>query len=60
MKFYFRFGFNIILFGIGSKKSLIERFVKLHLKNDHHVVLLGYHPDMNAKNVSILKFKLGN
>jgi origin recognition complex subunit 2 len=51
--FYLRFGFNILLYGVGSKKSLIEKFVKLHLKSEHHIVLLGFHPDFNAKNVNI-------
>jgi len=46
-----RFGFNVLLYGVGSKKILLEKFVKNYLQNDYHLVLLGYHPDLNTRNI---------
>ena len=50
----FRFGFNILLDGVGSKKELMQRFCQLHLSNSFYVELLGYHHDFNTKNVTKL------
>jgi origin recognition complex subunit 2 len=46
-----RFGFNILLHGVGSKKSLMQKFCHTHLANDYYVELLGYHHDFNTKNL---------
>jgi len=44
-------GFNILLHGVGSKKKLIEKFCQSHLSNQYFIELLGYHHDLNPKNV---------
>jgi len=44
-------GFNILLHGVGSKKKLIQNFCEKYLNNSHYIELLGYHHDLNAKNL---------
>lgn len=44
-------GFNILLHGVGSKKKIIENFCEKMLHNSYYVILLGYHHDLNAKNL---------
>lgn len=44
-------GFNILLHGVGSKKKLIQLFCEKYLKESHFIELLGYHHDLNAKNL---------
>ncbi|CAF0760215.1 unnamed protein product [Brachionus calyciflorus] len=45
------FGFNILLHGVGSKKSLVQKFCQTHLDNYFYFELLGYHHDINTKNL---------
>ena len=40
-----------MLHGVGSKKKLIQLFCEKYLKDAHYVELLGYHHDLNAKNL---------
>lgn len=44
-------GFNILLHGVGSKKKLLENFCEKFLHNSYYIILLGYHHDLNAKNL---------
>lgn len=44
-------GFNILLHGVGSKKKMLENFCEKNLHNEYYIVLLGYHHDLNAKNL---------
>lgn len=44
-------GFNILCHGVGSKKKLLENFCEKFLHNSYYIVLLGYHHDLNAKNL---------
>lgn len=37
--------------GVGSKKKLIQLFCEKYLKESHFIELLGYHHDLNAKNL---------
>ncbi len=46
-----RSGFNILIHGVGSKKKLIEKFVLTHLENHYYIVVTGYHPNLNLKNL---------
>lgn len=47
-----RAGFNILLHGVGSKKSLVELFFKKHLKNQVFTLIIhGYLPNMSIKQV---------
>jgi len=44
-------GFNILLHGVGSKKKLMEKFCETFLNNSYYIILLGYHHDLNPKNL---------
>lgn len=48
-------GFNLILYGYGSKINLLNYFMKSYLNNKHYIVLKGYLPEYTLKDV-ILKF----
>ena len=50
---YFSNGFNILLYGLGSKRNLIEDFRTTMLKDFSHVVVNGYFPSLTVKHVSI-------
>lgn len=50
--FFFRAGFNILLHGVGSKKSLVSLFFKKYLKNQYLTSIInGYLPNINIKQV---------
>ena len=53
--FYFSNGFNILLYGLGSKRNLIEDFRTTMLKGFSHVVVNGYFPSLTVKHVSTVK-----
>ena len=53
--FYFSNGFNILLYGLGSKRNLIEDFRTTMLKDFSHVVVNGYFPSLTVKHVSTVK-----
>lgn len=44
-------GFNILLYGVGSKHSLMENFRTQHLSNFSHVVVNGYFPNITIKQI---------
>ncbi|OLL25964.1 Origin recognition complex subunit 2 [Neolecta irregularis DAH-3] len=44
-------GFNILLYGYGSKRRLIMNFVESHLSNQLVVVINGYFPSINIKDI---------
>ena len=44
-------GFNILLYGVGSKKKLLEDFCVQVLAKSCHVVLYGYFPGLTIKQV---------
>ena len=48
-------GFNILTHGVGSKKKMLEKFCETYLHNAYYIQLLGYHHDLNPKNVSIVE-----
>ncbi|XP_063788925.1 origin recognition complex subunit 2 [Pseudophryne corroboree] len=44
-------GFNIILFGLGSKRNLIEKFRTSLLKDSLHIVINGFFPSITIKSI---------
>ncbi|CAF4337293.1 unnamed protein product [Rotaria sp. Silwood2] len=49
---YLRAGFNILLHGVGSKKSLISLFFKKYLKNEYLTFIInGFLPNITIKQV---------
>nr|Q91628.1 RecName: Full=Origin recognition complex subunit 2; Short=xORC2 [Xenopus laevis]AAA96391.1 XORC2 [Xenopus laevis]prf//2204391A orc-2-related protein [Xenopus laevis] len=55
-------GFNIILFGLGSKQSLIEKFRTSLLQDSLHIVINEFFPSITAKSIlnSITEEALGH
>lgn len=49
--FHLANGFNIILYGLGSKRMLLESFAKRHLSSVPHVVVNGYFPGLTVKQL---------
>lgn len=54
-------GFNIILFGLGSKRNLLEKFRKTLLQDSLHIVINGFFPSITIKSIlnSITEEALG-
>lgn len=48
-------GFNIVLYGLGSKRDLLERFRATMLQDSIHVVINGFFPGISVKSVSFKK-----
>ena len=44
-------GFNILLYGVGSKKTLIENFRKQYLFHSCSLVINGYFPGLTVKHI---------
>ncbi|XP_060076321.1 origin recognition complex subunit 2-like [Ylistrum balloti] len=44
-------GFNILLYGLGSKRKLLEDFRKTHLCDLSHLVVNGYFPSLTVKHI---------
>lgn len=53
-------GFNIVLFGLGSKRDLLERFRSAVLQDSIHVVINGFFPGISVKSVSFKNVKRSN
>lgn len=49
-----RLGFNIVLYGLGSKRDLLEKFRTTMLQDSIHVVINGFFPGISVKSVSLL------
>lgn len=48
-------GFNIVLYGLGSKRDLLERFRATMLQGSIHIVINGFFPGISVKSVSFKK-----
>uniref|UniRef100_A0A452V854 Origin recognition complex subunit 2 n=1 Tax=Ursus maritimus TaxID=29073 RepID=A0A452V854_URSMA len=46
-----RLGFNIVLYGLGSKRDLLERFRTTVLQDSIHVVINGFFPGISVKSI---------
>ncbi|XP_056393160.1 origin recognition complex subunit 2 [Hyla sarda] len=44
-------GFNIVLFGLGSKRNLIEKFRTTLLQDSLHIVINGFFPSITIKSI---------
>ncbi|XP_070244430.1 origin recognition complex subunit 2 isoform X2 [Bos mutus] len=44
-------GFNIVLYGLGSKRDLLERFRTTMLQDCIHIVINGFFPGISVKSV---------
>ncbi|XP_021591317.2 origin recognition complex subunit 2 isoform X4 [Ictidomys tridecemlineatus] len=44
-------GFNIVLYGLGSKRDLLERFRTTMLQDSIHVVINGFFPGISVKSI---------
>ena len=49
--FHLANGFNIIVYGLGSKRTLLENFAKCHLSSVPHIVVNGYFPGLTVKQL---------
>lgn len=45
-------GFNIVLYGLGSKRDLLEKFRTALLQDSVHLVVNGYFPSITVRSVS--------
>ncbi|XP_073502604.1 origin recognition complex subunit 2 [Phyllobates terribilis] len=54
-------GFNIVLFGLGSKRKLLEKFRSALLQDSLHIVINGFFPSITIKSIlnSITEEALG-
>ncbi|XP_075036212.1 origin recognition complex subunit 2 [Mixophyes fleayi] len=55
-------GFNVILFGLGSKRNLIEKFRTSLLQDSLHIVINGFFPSITIKAIlnSVTEEALGH
>lgn len=52
-------GFNILLYGVGSKRNLVEKFRNQVLSSSCHLVINGFFPGTTLKHIlSVLTFDL--
>ncbi|KAI9193691.1 origin recognition complex, subunit 2 [Polychytrium aggregatum] len=47
-------GFNLLFYGYGSKKKLLTAFVGRYLSDMHQIVVNGYFPSINIKEIMTL------
>ncbi|XP_052605472.1 origin recognition complex subunit 2 isoform X2 [Peromyscus californicus insignis] len=52
-----RLGFNIVLYGLGSKRDLLEKFRTTMLQDCIHVVINGFFPGISVKSVRFKTIK---
>lgn len=50
-----RLGFSVLVYGLGSKKALLEDFRVSHLSQENHLVINGFFPSITLKSVCIQK-----
>lgn len=48
-----RLGFSVLVYGLGSKKALLEDFRVAHLAQEIHLVVNGFFPSITLKSVSV-------
>lgn len=54
-----RLGFSVLVYGLGSKKKLLEDFRLSHLSQEIHLVVNGFFPSITLKSVSMQKLLWG-
>ena len=62
MKHYLACGFNIVMYGVGSKRSFINEFTLMQLSGSPRHVVNGYHSACSIKSVTnpLLNFAFKN
>lgn len=55
-----RCGFGLLMYGFGSKKALIEDFASASLTEYSVIVINGYLPSVNLKQVLFCQFGCSN
>lgn len=53
-----RLGFSVLVYGLGSKKNLLEDFRVSHLSQEIHLVINGFFPSITLKSVSMQRLML--
>lgn len=54
-----RLGFNVLVYGLGSKKALLEDFRVSRLSQEIQLVINGFFPSITLKSVSNAKVDVG-
>jgi uncharacterized membrane protein len=49
MKYYLDCGFNLLVYGVGSKRNILNYFASSLLANDHVLIINGFHSAANIK-----------
>ncbi|KAL5257220.1 hypothetical protein ACHWQZ_G012231 [Mnemiopsis leidyi] len=59
---YLRQGYNLVCYGVGSKRKLLIQFAKKMLKYEYHIVINGYFPNLTVRDIlnSITSEMLGS
>ncbi|XP_054156011.1 origin recognition complex subunit 2-like [Oppia nitens] len=47
-------GFNVLLYGLGSKRKLMETFAEKHLSDEHHIVINGYNNEASLRHIILV------
>lgn len=56
LNFFFREGFNLLLYGFGSKRQILNDFRTSMLEEESVLVINGFFPGLTLKEVRILIF----
>ncbi|XP_037537408.1 origin recognition complex subunit 2 [Nematolebias whitei] len=48
---HLRLGFSVLVYGLGSKKALLEHFRESHLSQEVHLVVNGFFPSITLKSI---------
>ena len=62
MKYYLNCGFNLLIYGVGSKRNFVNRLVQYHLATDPCLVINGFHSGTTMKTITnpMIKFIANN
>jgi hypothetical protein len=52
MRHYINCGFNLLIYGVGSKWDFLNNFVKRYLGEHHRLVINGFHSATNIKSIT--------
>lgn len=49
MKYYLDCGFNLLVYGVGSKRNILNYFTSTHITSDSCLIINGFHSATNIK-----------
>eukprot|EP00347_Sterkiella_histriomuscorum_P014737 403359737 len=52
MKYYLECGFNLLVYGVGSKRNLVNQFVQSYLSEDPKLIVNGFHSGVSIKSIT--------